>query len=122
MKPVDIEFKLSYIQTILAHGVYLSDRELDVLNKYKTSISHCPNSNCSIRSGLCDARRLIDHGIQVGLGTDVSGGYHPSILDAMRFAMTVSNILSLSKPAETYQPLTYNEAFYLATHGGAAGN
>lgn len=57
------------MQTILAHGVYLSDKELEVLHRYQTSISHCPNSNCSIRSGMCDVRRLMEKGLRVGLGT-----------------------------------------------------
>lgn len=105
-------------KTILAHGIYLSDDEIDVLRSYQSSISHCPNSNCSIRSGLCDVRRLMEKGLRVGLGTDVSGGYNPSMLDAMRFAMTVSNVLSLSK-SDTYKPLNYRDAFFMATLGGA---
>lgn len=58
-----------YKQTILAHGIHLSDKELEVLHQYQTSISHCPNSNCSIRSGMCDVRRLMEKGLRVGLGT-----------------------------------------------------
>ncbi|XP_046650539.1 guanine deaminase-like [Daphnia pulicaria] len=105
-------------KTILAHGIYLSDKELEVLHKYRTSISHCPNSNCSIRSGMCDVRRLMTQGLHVGLGTDVSGGFSPSILDAMRFAITVSNLLSLSK-SEDYKPLNYKDVFFMSTLGGA---
>ncbi|XP_045030070.1 guanine deaminase-like isoform X1 [Daphnia magna] len=105
-------------KTILAHGVYLSDKELEVLHQYQTSISHCPNSNCSIRSGMCDVRRLMEKGLRVGLGTDVSGGFSSSILDAMRFAITVSNILSLSK-SEDYKPLNFRDVFFMATLGGA---
>jgi adenosine deaminase len=58
-----------FLKTILAHGIYLSDDELEVLHKFQTSISHCPNSNCSIRSGMCDVRRLMMKGLHVGLGT-----------------------------------------------------
>ena len=57
------------LQTILAHGVYLTDEELEVLAARGSSVSHCPNSNTSLRSGLCDVRRLLDAGIKVGLGT-----------------------------------------------------
>jgi len=105
-------------KTVLAHGIYLSDEELKVLAEMKTAISHCPNSNCSIRSGLCDVRHLMNQGVVVGLGTDISGGYHPSILDAMRFSMTVSNILSLTKP-KSYKPLASKDVFFMATLGGA---
>lgn len=57
------------LQTVLAHGVYLSDEELHVLAARGSAVSHCPNSNTSLRSGLCDVRRLLDAGIKVGLGT-----------------------------------------------------
>lgn len=49
--------------------MYLSDEELRVLAARGSSVSHCPNSNTSLRSGLCDVRRLLDAGIKVGLGT-----------------------------------------------------
>jgi adenosine deaminase len=57
------------LQTVLAHGIHLSDDELKVLATRGTSISHCPNSNTSLKSGLCDVRRLLNAGIKVGLGT-----------------------------------------------------
>ena len=47
-------------------------------------ISHCPNSNVSLKSGFFDARRTAAAGVKVGLGTDCSGGYSPSMIDAMR--------------------------------------
>lgn len=63
-------------QTVLAHGVYLHDEELELLAAHGSSVSHCPNSNTSLKSGLCDVRRLLNAGIKVGLGT---GRFH--ILD-----------------------------------------
>ncbi|GFG30153.1 hypothetical protein Cfor_09541 [Coptotermes formosanus] len=107
-----------HIQTVLAHGVYLTDDELQVLAARGSSVSHCPNSNTSLKSGLCDVRRLLDAGIKVGLGTDVSGGFSPSVLDAIRNALDVSIHISFGK-GEDYAPLTYREVFYLATLGGA---
>ena len=53
-------------------------------------MSHCPVSNTSISSGLCPVRQLLDDGIEVGLGTDVSGGYSTSVLVAAREAAMVS--------------------------------
>jgi len=47
----------------------LSDEEIQTLTETRAAVSHCPNSNCSIRSGLCDVRRLMEHGVPVGLGT-----------------------------------------------------
>jgi guanine deaminase len=39
-------------------------------------------------------RTLLDDGITVGLGTDISGGYSPSVLEAARQACLVSRLLS----------------------------
>ena len=53
--------------------------------------------------------------------SDISGGYSPSIFNAMRVAIHASKALSLNMNQTTYRPLTHHEAFYLATMGGAQG-
>lgn len=50
---------------------------------------------------------------------DVSGGYSPSMLDAIRYAVQVSNTLSTIK--DNYEPIDFREAFRLATLGGSQG-
>ena len=55
--------------------------------------------------------------MQVGLGTDCSGGFSPSLLNSMRMAVMASNTLTFSD--SSYQPLQYSDAVYLATRGGA---
>lgn len=52
--------------------------------------------------------------------TDVAGGYSSSMLDAIRRAMMVSNILLINKVNE--KSLTLKEVFRLATLGGSQGN
>ncbi|KAK2173569.1 hypothetical protein NP493_866g00025 [Ridgeia piscesae] len=105
-------------KTVMAHCNYLSDGEVAIIKTTNTGVAHCPNSNISVQSGLCDVRRLLDNGIKVGLGTDVSGGYNPSMLDAIRYAVQTSNILSVNKD-DSYTKLDYREAFRLATLGGS---
>ena len=72
-------------KTIMAHGVHLENEELKMLEQVGAGISHCPNSNCSLKSGFCNVLRLKDHGVKVGLGTDCAGGYSPSMIDSMRY-------------------------------------
>lgn len=120
---------------VLAHGVHLEDEELRILKKHGTAIAHCPTSNTSLDSGLCDVRRLLAADVKVGLGTDVSGGYSASILTAIRDALGVSHHLNFFKKQNVigsgrianpqaehnanYLPLSYKNALYLATLGGA---
>lgn len=55
--------------------------------------------------------------MKIGLGTDCSGGYAPSMLDSIRYTILSSKVYSMNHPQ--YTPLTYPEAFYLSTRGGA---
>lgn len=104
-------------KTIMAHCIHLSDDEYFLLKKYNVSIAHCPNSNFAINSGIMNVRRALSHGIRVGLGTDVSGGYAVSMLDAIRQAIIASKALYIKDPS--LSPLSSHEALYLATLGGA---
>jgi len=43
-------------KTLLGHGIYLTDRELEVLKRKRATVVHCPNSNLSLVSGFLDVR------------------------------------------------------------------
>ena len=105
-------------RTIMAHAVHLSDAELDQFAQAGAGASHCPRSNLTLCSGLAPVRKLQKRGIKVGLGTDMSGGPSASMWDAMRGAIETSVAVSFSDPNSA--PLSYKEAFYLATMGGAS--
>jgi len=105
-------------KTILAHCCHLSDIEVKTIKQSGAGVSHCPNSNFSLKSGCCNVQRLRSAGVKVGLGTDCSGGYSPSILNAMRQAVMASNTFTFSQP--DYQPIHFSDALYLATRGGAS--
>lgn len=119
---------------IMAHGIHLSDEEVTLFATRGVSVSHCPNSNNNLKSGMCDVKRLISNNVRVGLGTDVSGGNRISILDALRTALDVSQHLNIIKKQlvqgtgrvtenaeenSKYEPLDYKQALFLATLGGA---
>ena len=105
-------------KTILAHAIHLSPAERATIRERGSVISHCPASNTAITSGLCPVRTLLEEGHVVGLGSDVSGGFSPSILENVRQAVWVSRHLSLQTAWEA-DKLATEEALYLATRGGA---
>ncbi|XP_062985406.1 guanine deaminase isoform X1 [Elgaria multicarinata webbii] len=109
--------KLLTNKTIMAHGCFLSDEELDVFSLRGAAIAHCPNSNISLRSGLFNAKKILKHNVKLGLGTDVAGGYSSSMFDAIRKAVMTSNILNINNELES--ALTLKEVFRLATLGGS---
>lgn len=104
-------------KTFLAHCVHLDPAARQVLAQTDTAIAHCPTSNFALNSGVADVRAMIAAGIRVGLGSDVSGGYGLSMMDAMRQAIIASKARHFQDPS--YAPLKVTEAFFLATLGGA---
>lgn len=115
-------------RTVLAHAIHLSDPEVEMVKERGCGVSHCPVSNTSLGSGICPVRKLLDRGVKVSLGTDVSGGGSCSILTAARQAAGVSRLLAaFSSDKETgedrkgsdHLKLDVNECLYLATRGGA---
>ncbi|KAK2595958.1 hypothetical protein QQS21_006488 [Conoideocrella luteorostrata] len=110
-------------KTVLAHAVYLTDDEATLISQRESKVSHCPCSNSSLTSGEARVRWMWDKGIEVGLGTDMSGGYSPSILEAARQATLMSRHLAMQIDDDDASrercKLTVEEVLYLATRGGA---
>ncbi|POM78032.1 Guanine deaminase [Phytophthora palmivora] len=86
---------LLHERSYMAHCIWCSKDERELLCEKQTAVIHCPNSNFSLSSGVLNVRRLLQEGIKVGLGTDVSGGYSPSMLDAIRQAVIASKLVSI---------------------------
>ncbi|KAI0934761.1 hypothetical protein AcV5_006501 [Taiwanofungus camphoratus] len=114
--------------TILAHAVHLEPEEVELIKARRAGVSHCPTSNFNLRSGCAKVGMLLDNGIKVGLGTDVSGGFSPSILTAVQHASICSKIVALQStpPKPTAQAghfanrqLPVATLLHLATLGGA---
>jgi 5-methylthioadenosine/S-adenosylhomocysteine deaminase len=57
-------------RTIAIHAVWVDDEEIDILGDCGVKVSHCPESNMKLASGICPLTKFMDRGIIVGLGTD----------------------------------------------------
>lgn len=57
-------------KTICAHGVHLSERELEMLAETRTAVVHNPQSNMNNAVGVADVPAMLRAGVLVGLGTD----------------------------------------------------
>ena len=55
---------------LAAHCVHLERSELELLASYGCHVAHCPNSNLKLGSGIAPVAQMLDHGINLGLGTD----------------------------------------------------
>ncbi|KAI9683879.1 MAG: hypothetical protein M1829_004213 [Trizodia sp. TS-e1964] len=104
-------------KTILAHCIHIDTADLALIKARGAGVSHCPTSNTALSSGAARIRLILDAGVPVGLGTDVSGGYAISMLESIRQAILVSSHVSMKHEAR--EKLAFEEALYMATRGGA---
>jgi guanine deaminase len=113
-------------RTILAHAVHLTEAEADLVAERGAKVSHCPCSNSALTSGAARVRWLLEKGVVCGLGTDMSGGYSPSVLEAARQAVLVSRHVAMGVNGRgkkgdegDRERLSVEEVLFLATRGGA---
>ena len=98
-------------RSVFAHGIHLEKPEWQRLAETRSSIAHCPCSNLFIGSGLFPLASADEHGVRVGLGTDVGGGDSFSLLRSINEAYKVQQLQN-----NTLSPL---RSLYMATLGGA---
>ncbi len=101
-------------QLVLAHCVWLSEKEKQLLASSHTRVSHCPSSNLKLASGICEVKDLQARGISVSLGAD--GAPCNNRLD-MFTEMRLASLLQ--KPPHGPATLPAREAFEMATLAGA---
>ncbi len=56
--------------TVLAHGIHVNDKEVEILKETNTRIAHCPSANLKLGSGIANIPRYLEKGISVSLGAD----------------------------------------------------
>src|SRR5699024_8586889 len=92
-------------KTIAAHGIYLTDNDLDIIKENNVSIVHNPAINLKLSSGFLNLSRLFDKKINVCLGTDSSASNNKlSILREMEITGLVSKLYA-DKNIEAYEIL-----------------
>jgi 5-methylthioadenosine/S-adenosylhomocysteine deaminase len=100
----------------VAHGVWLDDDDMRRLAAHGSSVSHNPGSNMRLGAGIADARRMLELGVNLAIGTDGAlCADNQNMYEAMRYASMVSNV----RQPDYSQWLTAPEVFAAATAGGA---
>ena len=93
MMPMEVIEKCGFLshKLILAHGTFISDKEIDMIKNKDVSICTNPISNLNLGCGIADISKYIKNGINVCLGTDGQGSgnnlnlfYHMSVLDNLQ--------------------------------------
>eukprot|EP01034_Spumella_vulgaris_P021277 gene21277-27300_t len=86
------KYGLLHSSVYMAHCCHSSPEERALLSQRETGVVHCASSNFMLSSGVMDVRTFMAEGVKVALGTDVAGGYSPSMLDALRQCVVASRV------------------------------
>lgn len=105
------------VKTVMAHCVWSTDEEINLMKQNGVFVAHCPSSNMNLTSGIAPIRKYLDLGLNIGLGSDIAGGHSESIFRAITDTIQVSKMY-FRLVNEQCKPLRFQEAFYLATKGG----
>jgi 5-methylthioadenosine/S-adenosylhomocysteine deaminase len=82
-------------RTIAAHGVHLTPDEIQILARRHVGVSHNPESNMKLASGVAPVPAMRAAGIAVGLGTDGAASNNDlDMFEAMRQAAFLHKLTS----------------------------
>ncbi|TQR17894.1 guanine deaminase [Psychrobacillus soli] len=123
------DFGLLGDKSVMAHCNFLDDDDAHLFAETGTAVCHCPISNAYFANSVIPIAHLHAKGVEIGLGSDISGGFSPSLFDNARQAVISSRMLEdgvntalpASERGVPNSRITINEAFYLATAGGGEG-
>jgi 5-methylthioadenosine/S-adenosylhomocysteine deaminase len=102
--------------TTIAHSVWVSDDDMALMGDAQCSIAHNAVSNQKLGAGIAPIRRLLDAGVNVGLGTDgISSNDTARIFDVMR----VAGLIHSTSGPDYSQWVSAAEILHAATLGGA---
>lgn len=107
------------LPAIMAHCVYSNEDEVSIMKNHGTYVAHCPSSNMNLASGIAPVRRFLEAGLNVGLGTDVAAGSSMNMMQEIRLCIQASKMY-YRLVDQNVKPLSFEEAFYIATEGGGS--
>ncbi len=102
--------------TLMAHCIHVDENIIANLKAHHVYPVHCPLSNINLSSGIMPARRFLNAGINLTLGSDIGAGNDLFIPRSIVSAIQLSKIYQFTHP--DCAPLSLSETFYLATKGG----
>jgi 5-methylthioadenosine/S-adenosylhomocysteine deaminase len=100
---------------LAAHGVHLTDGDLDIMARKNVGMAHCPGSNMKLASGVARVPEALKRKIAVGLGTDgAASNNNLDVLEEARLAALLHKVQSGDPTC-----VTAYQALEMATRGGA---
>lgn len=103
------------VRALAAHGVWLSDGDMELLSRKGVVVVHNPISNGKLGSGVCRVPELMKAGVNLALGTDsVSSNNSHDMFEEMKTAVIMQR-----GARRDVQALKKRDVLRMATLGGA---
>jgi guanine deaminase len=100
-----------------AHAVWLTEEDIKMLADAGASVAHNPAANLKLGSGIAPIREMLEHNLNVGLGTDGSlSSDNQNMFEAMRFGATIAKVRF---PYQQNRWVSSRDAWKMATLGSA---
>ena len=115
------KFGLLGRRTILAHGIWLNEKEMQILARKKCHLVYNPVSNMKLASGIMRLDRIKKAGINFCLGSDgASSNNNLDMVEELKFAAVSQKMNSSSaiKAADIFHAATINGARAAGIKGG----
>jgi 5-methylthioadenosine/S-adenosylhomocysteine deaminase len=79
----------------VAHGVHLSDEDIDLLAQREVAVVYNPTSNMKLASGVAPVTKMLERGVTVALGTDSNlSNNNLDMFEEMRAGATLQKLVT----------------------------
>ena len=100
---------------VAAHGVWVSGADIEILKRHGVGVSHNPESNMKLASGVAPVSRYLAAGVDLGLGTDGAASNNDlDMFESMRLASLLHKLHERDSRA-----VSAKTSLEMATIGGA---
>ncbi len=99
---------------VFAHFIFPNEDDLRIMNKYDCYAVQCPDATISVIAGIMQTGALLDRGMKIGLGSDISAGHHIGVYTQAARSVQLSKLKQFYEP-EGNRKITFPEAFWMAT-------
>lgn len=90
------ETKLLNEKFLAIHCVWVDDNDIQIMKKHDVKVSHNPESNMRLASGVAPVPKMLSKGLTVGLATDgAASNDNLDMFEAMRAALMLHRVTTL---------------------------
>jgi 5-methylthioadenosine/S-adenosylhomocysteine deaminase len=109
------ELGLFDTKTTAAHCVWIEDEDVSILKEKGVTVATNAVSNLKLASGICNVSKLMDHGVNVTLGTDsVASNNSLNFIEELKIFALLHKVNSMDPTL-----ITPKQAIYAGTAAGA---